>query len=90
MRRHITDFPIGKEGNHAVYRLSKTGLGTLEAVDAIIQRDDGVTPTPVISWAILVRNRGRREHLADGIVPANGGTVTSELHDAFAIRYRVL
>jgi hypothetical protein len=29
-------------------------------------------------------------HLADGIVPANGGTVTSENHDAFAIRYRVL
>ena len=28
-------------------------------------------------------------HLADGIVPANGDTVTSELHDAFAIRYRV-
>jgi hypothetical protein len=29
-------------------------------------------------------------HLADGIVPANGGTVTSELHNAYAIRYRVL
>ncbi|MEH2527297.1 MULTISPECIES: acriflavin resistance protein [unclassified Bradyrhizobium] len=29
-------------------------------------------------------------HLADGIVPANGGTVTSEIHDTFAIRYRVL
>jgi hypothetical protein len=29
-------------------------------------------------------------HLADGIVPANGGTATSELHNAFAIRYRVL
>jgi hypothetical protein len=29
-------------------------------------------------------------HLADGIIPANGGTVTSEIHDAFAIRYRVL
>jgi hypothetical protein len=28
-------------------------------------------------------------YLADGIVPANGGTVTSELHNAFAIRYRV-
>jgi hypothetical protein len=27
-------------------------------------------------------------HLADGIVPANGGTVTSRAHDAFAIRYR--
>ena len=29
-------------------------------------------------------------HLADGIVPVDGGTVTSEIHDAFAIRYRVL
>ncbi|MCK1639420.1 acriflavin resistance protein [Bradyrhizobium sp. 157] len=29
-------------------------------------------------------------HLADGIVAANGGTVTTETHDAFAIRYRVL
>jgi hypothetical protein len=29
-------------------------------------------------------------HLADGIVPANDGAVTSEIHDAYAIRYRVL
>jgi hypothetical protein len=29
-------------------------------------------------------------HLADGIVPAQGDTVTTETHDAFAIRYRVL
>ena len=29
-------------------------------------------------------------HLADGIVPANGGAVTTETHDAFAIRYRVI
>jgi hypothetical protein len=28
-------------------------------------------------------------HLADDIVPANGGTASSELHNAFAIRYRV-
>ena len=28
-------------------------------------------------------------HLADGIAAADGGTVTSELHNAFAIRYRV-
>ena len=41
---------------------------------------DGVTPTPVISRAILVYNRSRREHLADGIVitpshnpPEDGG-----------------
>ena len=49
-------------------------------VETIIQRDDGVTPTPVISRAILVYNRGRKEHLADGIVitpshnpPEDGG-----------------
>ena len=42
--------------------------------------DDGVTPTPVISRAILVYNRGRKEHFADGIVvtpshnpPEDGG-----------------
>jgi hypothetical protein len=29
-------------------------------------------------------------HLVDGIIAANGGTVTSDNHDAFAIRYRVL
>ena len=29
-------------------------------------------------------------HLADGIVPAKGDAITSEAHDAFAIRYRVL
>jgi tRNA pseudouridine13 synthase len=34
----ISDFPAGRDGGHAVYRLTKTSLGTLEAVDAIIQR----------------------------------------------------
>src|SRR5262249_3923325 len=37
-------------------------------VESVIQRDEGVTPTPVISRAILVYNRGRKDHLADGIV----------------------
>ena len=50
------------------------------ACETIIQPDDGVTPTPVISHAILVYNRGRKDHLADGIVitpshnpPEDGG-----------------
>jgi phosphoglucomutase len=49
-------------------------------VETIIQQDDGVTPTPVISRAILVYNRNRKEHLADGIIitpshnpPEDGG-----------------
>jgi phosphoglucomutase len=49
-------------------------------VDVRIDQDDGYTPTPAISHAILIANRGRREHLADGIVvtpshnpPEDGG-----------------
>ena len=33
-----------------------------------IDQDDGYTPTPVLSHAILVYNRGRKAGLADGIV----------------------
>ena len=49
-------------------------------VATVIQRNEGVTPTPVISHAILVHNRGRKDHPADGIVvtpshnpPPDGG-----------------
>src|SRR5262249_20841441 len=49
--------------------------------------DDGITPTPVVSRAILVHNRGRREHLADGIVvtpshnpPEDGGFKYNPTH----------
>src|SRR6266404_6851907 len=59
-----------------------TALEVLAAndVETIIQRDEGVTPTPVISRAILVHNRSRSDRLADGIVitpshnpPEDGG-----------------
>jgi phosphoglucomutase len=50
------------------------------AVETFIQRDDGITPTPVISRTILVHNRGRSTDQADGIVvtpshnpPSDGG-----------------
>ncbi|HEX2834719.1 MAG TPA: phosphoglucomutase (alpha-D-glucose-1,6-bisphosphate-dependent) [Thermoanaerobaculia bacterium] len=49
-------------------------------VEVRIDAYRGYTPTPVISHAILTYNRGRREHLADGIVvtpshnpPEDGG-----------------
>jgi phosphoglucomutase len=59
-----------------------TALGVLAAnrVEVIIDRDDGYTPTPVISHAILTHNHGRTSQLADGIVitpshnpPEDGG-----------------
>ena len=49
-------------------------------VEAMIDRDDGYTPTPAVSHAILTYNRGRTSGLADGIVitpshnpPEDGG-----------------
>src|ERR1700756_3312846 len=73
---------MGKDTHAVSGPAQRTALEVLAAnnVDTIIQRDDGFTPTPVISRAILVYNRGRRDHFADGIVitpshnpPQDGG-----------------
>jgi phosphoglucomutase len=75
---------------HALSRpAQRSALEVLAAngVETVIQRDDGVTPTPVISRAILVRNRGRVGGLADGIVvtpshnpPEDGGFKYNPTH----------
>src|ERR1700675_2576408 len=79
-----TDGPLymGKDTHALSEPAQRTALEVLAAngVQTIIQRDDGVTPTPVISRAILAYNRGRKNHFADGIVitpshnpPRDGG-----------------
>ena len=79
-----TDGPLnmGKDTHAVSEPAQRTALEVLAAnnVETIIQQDDGITPTPVISRAILVYNRGRKQHLADGIVitpshnpPEDGG-----------------
>ncbi len=79
-----TDGPLymGKDTHALSGPAERTALEVLAAngVETIIQQADGVTPTPVISRAILVYNRGRAAHLADGIVvtpshnpPEDGG-----------------
>ncbi len=83
-RAHGIDGPLymGKDTHAASGPAQATALEVLAAnrVDTIIQRGDGVTPTPVISHAILTWNRDRRTNLADGIVvtpshnpPEDGG-----------------
>src|SRR5205814_1979188 len=79
-----TDGPVymGKD-THALSGIAqRTALEVLAAnnVETVIQQADGVTPTPVVSRAILVYNRNRKEHLADGILitpshnpPEDGG-----------------
>jgi len=73
---------IGKDTHALSSPAQRSALEVLAAngVETMIQRDDGFTPTPVISRAILVHNRGRTDHLADGIIitpshnpPQDGG-----------------
>src|ERR1700726_2091827 len=98
-RAHGVDGPLcmGKDTHALSGPAQRTALEVLAAngVHTIIQRDDGVTPTPVISRAILVYNRKRTKHLADGIVitpshnppedggfkynPVNGGPADTEV-----------
>ena len=83
-RSQGTDGPLylGKDTHALSGPAEQVALEVLAArgVETIVQRDDGVTPTPVISHAILGWNRGRDRGLADGIVvtpshnpPEDGG-----------------
>jgi len=83
-RAHGIDGPLymGKDTHGLSEPAQRTALEVLAAngVETVVQRDSGVTPTPVISWAILTFNRRRKAHLADGIVitpshnpPEDGG-----------------
>jgi phosphoglucomutase len=73
---------MGKDTHAVSGPAQRSALEVLAAngVETVVQRDDGFTPTPSISRAILVYNRGKKEALADGIVvtpshnpPADGG-----------------
>jgi phosphoglucomutase len=90
---------MGKD-THALSRpAERVALEVLAAneVETFIQSDDGFTPTPVISRAILTYNEGRSDSLADGIVitpshnpptdggfkynPTNGGPADTDVTD---------
>jgi len=88
---HGTDGPLymGKDTHAISGPAQRTALEVLAAngVETLIQQNDGVTPTPVISRAILVYNRGRKDHFADGIVitpshnpPEDGGVKYNPLN----------
>ncbi len=73
---------MGKDTHAVSGPAQRTALEVLagNGVEVFIQRDDGFTPTPVISHAILTYNRSRQIGLADGIVvtpshnpPTDGG-----------------
>jgi phosphoglucomutase len=73
---------LGKDTHALSGPAQRTALEVLAAngVETRLQQGDGWTPTPVISRAILVHNRGRSDGHADGIVvtpshnpPQDGG-----------------
>jgi phosphoglucomutase len=88
---------MGKDTHALSSPAQCTALGVLAAnnVETIVQQNNGVTPTPVISHAILGYNRNPHQGLADGIVitpshnppedggfkynPPNGGPADSDL-----------
>jgi phosphoglucomutase len=90
---------MGKDTHALSGPAQRTALEVLAAnrVETVIQRGDEVTPTPVISRAILVHNRGRKDRFADGIVvtpshnppedggfkynPPNGGPADTDVTD---------
>src|SRR5579872_5753511 len=90
---------MGKDTHALSGPAQRSALDVLAAngVTTILQRDEGFTPTPVISRAILVHNRGRTGGLADGIVitpshnppedggfkynPTNGGPADTDVTD---------
>jgi phosphoglucomutase len=91
---------LGKDTHALSASAEKTALEVLAAngVTVILQANDGVTPTPVISHAILAANRGKKAGLADGIVitpshnppedggfkynPPNGGPADTDITSA--------
>jgi phosphoglucomutase len=73
---------IGRDTHALSEPAFATALEVLAAndVEAMLDRDDGWTPTPAVSHVILTYNRGRTSGLADGIVitpshnpPEDGG-----------------
>jgi phosphoglucomutase len=97
-RRDITGPLYMGRDTHAVSGpAQRTALEVLagNGVETVMQRGDGMTPTPAISRAILVHNHGRADRLGDGIVitpshnppedggfkynPPNGGPAESDV-----------
>ncbi|HUY35288.1 MAG TPA: phosphoglucomutase (alpha-D-glucose-1,6-bisphosphate-dependent) [Pirellulales bacterium] len=90
---------VGKD-THALSELvQRTALEVLagNGVAVMIAGNEGVTPVPVISRAVLTYNRSRREHLADALIatpshnppgdggvkynPPNGGPADTDVTD---------
>src|SRR6266699_2731338 len=85
---------MGKDTHALSAAAQRTALEVVAAngVETLIQENDGFTPTPVISHAILTHNRNRKTGLADGIIitpshnPPADGPADTDITDAIQNR----
>ncbi len=77
-----TDGPLflGRDPHGLSEPAAQSALEVFTANDVTVLAAEGFTPTPAVSHAILTYNRGRADHLADGVVvtpshnpPEDGG-----------------
>ncbi len=82
MKKYSGPLYLGKDTHFLSGPAQKTALEvfTANGVDVVYEANDGFTPTPVISHAILRFNKGKTTGLADGVVitpshnpPSDGG-----------------
>ncbi|MCH8276911.1 MAG: alpha-D-glucose phosphate-specific phosphoglucomutase, partial [Bacteroidetes bacterium] len=59
---------VGKDTHALSDAAFRTAVEVLAANDVEVRYEDGYTPTPVVSHAILLHNRSDSEALADGII----------------------
>ncbi len=99
---------LGKDTHALSEPAQRTALEVLAAhnVEVFIARDNGYTPTPVISRAILAYNQGRTGGLADGLIltpshnppddggikynPPSGGPADTDITSAIETRANAL
>jgi phosphoglucomutase len=89
VNRNLGPLFMGKDTHALSGPAERTALEVLAAnqVETVIQENDGITPTPAISRAILVYNRANKQCQADGIVitpshnpPEDGGFKYNQPH----------
>jgi tRNA pseudouridine13 synthase len=79
--REVSDYVLSKKGTHAVYRLSKTSLGTIEAINLILQLWN--IRRPLLSTGALKDRHAQTEQM----ISISSGPMKDLQHHSIALKY---
>ena len=79
--REVSNYIPSKEGTHAVYRLSKTSVGTIEAINLILQLWD--IRRPLLSTGALKDRHAQTEQM----ISISNGPRKNLQHHSIALKY---